>query len=39
MAYSLGQSLLLLLDAIRPVGIMPILIDQNNLLPLLGAAS
>ena len=36
---SLGQSLLLLLDAIQPVGIMPILIDQNNLLPLLGAAS
>ena len=36
---SLGQSLLLLLDAIQPVGIMPILIDQNNLLPLLGAAA
>jgi hypothetical protein len=35
---SLGQSLLLLLDAIQPVGIMPILIDQNNLLPLLSAA-
>ena len=35
---SLGQSLLLLLDAIQPVGIMPILIDQNNLLPLLGVA-
>ncbi len=36
---SLGQSLLLLLDAVQPVGIMPILIDQNNLLPLLGAAA
>ena len=36
---SLGQSLLLLLDAIQPVGIMPVLLDQNNLLPLLGAAS
>ena len=35
---SLGQSLLLLLDAIQPVGIMPILIDQNNLVPLLGVA-
>jgi len=35
---SLGQSLLLLLDAIQPVGVMPILIDQNNLLPLLGVA-
>jgi len=36
---SLGQSLLLLLDAIQPVGIMPILLDQNNLLPLLGVAA
>jgi hypothetical protein len=36
---SLGQSLLLLLDAIQPVGIMPILIDQNRLLPLLGVAA
>jgi hypothetical protein len=36
---SLGQSLLMLLDAIQPVGILPILIDQNNLLPLLGAAA
>jgi hypothetical protein len=34
-----GQSLLLLLDAIQPVGIMPVLLDQNNLLPLLGAAA
>src|ERR1041384_3861539 len=36
---SLGQSLLLLLDANQPVGIMPILLDQNNLLPLLGVAA
>src|SRR6266498_791902 len=36
---SLGQSLLLLLDAIQPVGILPILLDQNNLLPMLGAAA
>jgi len=36
---SLGQSLLLLLDAIQPIGIMPILIDQNDLLPLLGATA
>jgi hypothetical protein len=36
---SMGQSLLLLLDAIQPVGITPILLDQNNLLPLLGVAA
>jgi hypothetical protein len=36
---SLGHSLLFLLDAIQPVGILPILVDQNNLLPLLGAAA
>jgi hypothetical protein len=36
---SLGQSLLLLLDAIQPVGVMPVLLDQNNLLPLLGVAA
>lgn len=34
-----GQSLLLLLDALQPVGVTTILIDQNGLLPLLGAAS
>jgi len=38
-AISLGQSLLMLLDAIQPVGILPILVDQNNLLPLLGVAA
>jgi hypothetical protein len=36
---SLGQSLLLMLDAIQPVGILPVLLDQNNLLPLLGVAA
>jgi hypothetical protein len=36
---SLGHGLLMLLDAIQPVGIQPILIDQNNLLPLLGVAA
>ncbi|MGE5071785.1 MAG: glutamate mutase L [Anaerolineae bacterium] len=34
-----GQGLLLLLDAIQPVGISTIIVDRNNLLPLLGAAS
>ena len=34
-----GQSLLLLLDALQPVGITSIILDPNNLLPLLGAAA
>lgn len=34
-----GQSLLLLLDSIQPVGMTSIILDPNNLLPLLGAAS
>jgi hypothetical protein len=34
-----GQSLLLLLDALQPVGITSIILDQNYLLPLLGAAA
>jgi len=34
-----GQSLLILLDALQPVGITSIILDQNNLLPLLGAAA
>lgn len=38
-APSAGQSLLLLLDAIQPVGMTTIILDQNNLLPLLGAAA
>lgn len=36
---SAGQSLLLLLDALQPVGITSIILDQNNLLPLLGVAA
>jgi len=36
---SLGQSLLLLLDAIQPTGIATMILDQNNLLPALGAAA
>ncbi len=38
-APTLGQSLLLLLDAIQPVGITTIILDQNNLLPALGASA
>jgi hypothetical protein len=38
-APTLGQSLLLLLDALQPVGVTNIILDQNNLLPVLGAAS
>lgn len=38
-APTLGQSLLLLLDALQPVGITNIILDQNNLLPVLGAAA
>lgn len=34
-----GQGLLLLLDSIQPVGISTVIIDQNNLLPLLGSAA
>jgi hypothetical protein len=38
-APTLGQSLLILLDAIQPVGITNVILDQNNLLPALGAAA
>ena len=38
-APTLGQSLLILLDAIQPVGITTIILDRNNLLPALGAAA
>ena len=38
-APALGQSLLILLDAIQPVGITTLILDQNNLLPALGAAA
>jgi hypothetical protein len=34
-----AQGLLLLLDAIQPVGVSTIILDRYNLLPLLGAAS
>ena len=34
-----GQSLLLLLNSLQPVGISTVILDQNNLLPLLGAAA
>jgi hypothetical protein len=34
-----GRSLLLLLDSIQPVGVTTVILDQNNLLPLLGAAA
>ena len=34
-----AQGLLLLLDAIQPVGIATIILDRSNLLPALGAAS
>jgi len=34
-----GESLLLLLDALQPIGVTTIILDQNNLLPLLGAAA
>jgi hypothetical protein len=38
-APSPGQSLLLLLDGIQPIGVTSIIVDQNNLLPLLGVAA
>ncbi len=34
-----GQALLMLLDALQPTGITTLVLDQNNLLPALGAAS
>lgn len=34
-----GQSLMLLLDGIQPVGVTTVILDQNNLLPLLGASA
>lgn len=38
-APSPGQSLLLLLDALQPVGITSLILDENKLLPILGAAA
>ncbi len=34
-----GQSLLILLDALQPVGITTVILDQNHLLPALGVAA
>jgi hypothetical protein len=34
-----SRSLLLILDSVQPVGVTTIILDQNNLLPLLGAAA
>ncbi|NWF63903.1 MAG: glutamate mutase L [Chloroflexi bacterium] len=34
-----GQSLYLLLDSVQPVGITTVILDQNNLMPMLGAAA
>jgi len=34
-----GQSLLMILDSLQPVGLTTVILDQNNLLPLLGAAA
>ena len=38
-APTLGQSLLILLDALQPTGINTMILDLNNLLPALGAAA
>lgn len=38
-APTLGQSLLLLLDAVQPVGVSHVLLDRNNILPLLGVSA
>jgi hypothetical protein len=37
-APSLGQKLLMLLDGLQPAGITTLILDQNNLLAMLGAA-
>lgn len=38
-APSLGQKLLMLLDGLQPAGITTLVLDQNNLLAMLGAAA
>ncbi len=38
-APTLGQSLMMLLDGIQPSGVTTFILDQNNLLPALGAAA
>lgn len=35
---TLGHSLLMILDGLQPVGVTTIVLDENNLLPVLGAA-
>ncbi len=34
-----GQSLMMLVDALQPIGITTLVLDQNNLLPALGASA
>lgn len=38
-APGLGQSMLLVLDALQPVGITTVILDRNNISPALGAAA
>ncbi len=38
-AASLSQAMLMLLDGIQPVGVTTLILDQNNLIPSLGAIS
>ncbi len=38
-APTLGQGLLIVLDGVQPMGITTVILDQNNLLPALGAAA
>jgi hypothetical protein len=38
-APSLGQSLLTLLDGLQPTGVTTMVLDQNNIMPALGAAA
>jgi hypothetical protein len=38
-APSRGQSLMMLLDGLQPVGVTTVVLDQNNLIPALGAAA
>ena len=38
-APTLGQGLMIFLDGVQPMGITTVILDQNNLLPALGAAA
>ena len=38
-APTLGQSLMLLLDSVQPVGVTHVMLDRNNILPLLGVSA